>query len=331
MNNRRKLVIALGAGGLGAGALAMPFAAFAQPAGKIVQIGYLGNSTPALEFELAGAFRQGLHELGYIEGKNIFIHYRWAEGRNDIFPALIAELLALNVEVLVTSGTPAVVAAKKATTTTPIVFAAMGDAVGVGIISSLARPGGNITGLTTLALEGKKLQILRELVPKMNRLALLVNPDNPVTPQVLKATLAAAHTLRISVREFDVRTRNELEPAFNSIAKAKFDGLMVLPDRTILSVRAQVVQFAAKQRLPAIYYFSEFVEEGGLVFYGPNYADMFRRAATYTGKILKGAKPADLPVEQPTKFELVINAKTAKALGIKIPNSILVQTTKVIE
>jgi putative ABC transport system substrate-binding protein len=328
MNCRRKLVIALGAG-----LLAAPFAAFAQPAGKMFQIGYLGNSTPTMESSLVDAFRQGLRERGYIEGKNLFIHYRWAEGKSEAFPSLIAELLALNVEVLVTSGTPAAVAAKRATTTIPIVLAAVGDAVAAGIIPSLARPGGNITGLTTLAaqLEGKKIQILHELVTKIRRLALLVNPDNPLTPPVLQSTLAAARTLRMSTQVYDVRNKSELEPAFDAIAKGKFDGLMVLPDRTILSARERVVQLAAQHRLPTIYSFSEFVEEGGLVFYGPHFEDMFRRAATYVDKILKGAKPADLPVEQPTKFELMINRKTAKVLGLAISQSLLLQADKLIE
>ena len=315
------------------GALALPLSAFAQVAGKIFQIGYLGNSSPSKEATLVDAFRQGLREHGYIEGKNIVIHYRWAEGKNDPFAPLIAELIALNVEALVISGTPVAFAAKKASTTTPIVLAAVGDAVGTGIIPSLARPGGNITGLTTLAapIEGKKIQILQELIPKLRRLALLVNPDNPLTPPVLKSALAAAQALNISVREFDVHTGSELQPALDTIAKARFDALIVLPDRSILSARGQVIQTSERHRLPTMYPFSEFVDDGGLVFYGPNFADMFRRSASYVDKILKGAKPGDLPVEQPTKFELVINRKTAKALGLKLPNSILVQATKVIE
>jgi putative ABC transport system substrate-binding protein len=328
VNTRRKLLVALGIS-----AFVAPFGARTQPAGKISQIGYIGNSTQALESSLIDGFRQGLRERGYTEGNNIIVQYRWADGKPDAFPALITELIARNVEVLVVSGTPAALAAKKATSTVPIVMAAVGDAVGAGIIPSLARPGGNITGLTTLVtqLEGKQIQILHELVPKIRHLALLVNPDNPLIPPVLNATLAAAHTLRIPVRVYDVRTRNELGLAFDAIAKAKSDALAVLPDRTILSDRARIVQFAAQRRLPAIYPFSEFVEEGGLIFYGPNFADMFRRAASYVDKILKGARPADLPVEQPTTFELVINMKTAKALGITIPNSILLRADRVIE
>jgi putative tryptophan/tyrosine transport system substrate-binding protein len=328
MNRRRELLIALGMG-----AFVAPFGARAQPAGRIFQIGYIGNSSRALELSLVDGFRQGLRERGYTEGSNINVQYRWADGEPRAFQALITELIARNVEVLVVSGTPAALAAKKATSTVPIVMATVGDAVGAGIIPSLARPGGNITGLTSLVtqLEGKQVQILHELVPKIRHLALLVNLDNPLTPPVLKSTLAAAHSFRIPVRVFDVRTRNELEPAFDAIAKAKSDALVVLPDRTILASRARLVQFAAQRRLPAIYPFSEFVEEGGLIFYGPNFADMFRRAASYVDKILKGATPADLPVEQPTKFELVVNLKTAKALGIKIPNSILVGADRVIE
>ena len=328
MNTRREFIVVLGAGLLSAAR-----GTHAQQVVKVPQIGYVGNSTPALEAALVDGFRQGLRERGYTEGNNIVVQYRWADGKPDAFPALITELIARNVEVLVVSGTPATLAAKTATSTVPIVMAAVGDAVGAGIIPSLARSGGNISGLTTLVtqLEGKLVQILHELVPKIRRLALLVNPDNPLIPPVLKSTLAAAHSLQIPVRVYDVRTRNELEPAFDAITKAKSDALVVLPDRTILPSRARIVQFAAQRRLPAIYPFSEFVEDGGLIFYGPDFADMFRRAASYVDKILKGAKPADLPVEQPTTFELVINLKTAKALGIKIPQELLLQANKVIE
>ena len=328
MITRRRIIVALGAG-----ALTTPLGARAQPAGKIFQIGYVGNSTPSGETSLVDAFRQGLRERGYTEGKNIVVHYRWAEGKPDVFPALVAELLALNVDVLVVSGTPATLAAKKATSTGPIVIAAVGDAVGSGIVSNLAKPGGNITGLTSFAteLEEKRIQILHELAPNGRSIALLTNSSNPLTPRILKSTLAAARSLRIATQVHDVRSADEVEPAFAAIAKAKPHALAVLPDRAILSYRKRIVRFAKQQRLPAIYPFSEFVEDGGLIYYGPNFADMFRRAATHVDKILKGARAGDLPVEQPTTFELVINMKTAKALGIKIPNSILVQATKVIE
>jgi putative ABC transport system substrate-binding protein len=329
MNHRRKLVIALGVS-----ALAASFAVRAQPAGKIFQIGYLGNATPSQESALVDAFRQGLREHGYIEGKNIFIHFRWAEGRNEAFPALVVELLALNVEVLVASTTPAASAAKKSTTATPIVLAGAGDAVGTGLVASLAQPGGNITGISTLytQTEGKRIEILHELIPRMKRIALLMSPANPLTPLILKSTRAAADALRISAQTYNVRAADEFERVFAAIAKTRPDAMAVQGDRALmLSNRVHIVQFAAKNGLPTIYVNPEFVEEGGLVSYGAYYKETYQRAAIYVDKILKGAKPANLPVEQPTKFDFVVNMKTAKALGIKIPNSILVQATKVIE
>ncbi len=329
MNNRRKIIIALGAGLLTAARGAQ-----AQQARKVPQIGYVGNSTPALESALVEGFRQGLRERGYIEGKTVIVHYRWAGGKIDAIPALVAELIALKVDVLVTAGTPGALAAKKATATLPIVMAAVGDAVGTGIVPSLARPGGNITGLSTLynQLEGKRIQILRELVPKMKRIALLTNPANPFTVLILQSTRAATEALGLAAQVYELSAVGEFERAFAAIAKAKPDAMAVLADRPFLvSNRTRIVEFTAQHRLPAIYPFSEFVEDGGLVFYGPSFADMFRRSATYVDKILKGAKPADLPLEQPTKFELIFNGKTAKALGIKIPNSLLISADKVIE
>lgn len=328
-STRRKLLIALGAGLIGA-----PFGTRAQPAGKMFQVGYVGNSTPSVEAALVEAFRQGLRERGYAEGKNIVVHYRWAEGRIDRMPDIVADLIRLRVDVLVMAGTPAVIAAKQATTSIPIVMAAIGDAVATGIVPNLARPGGNVTGLSTLYpdLEGKRLEILRELVPRLQRLALLTNPANPFTQVILKATQAAAAKLRMPVQTFEVSAADQFERVFAALAKARPDALAVLADRPFLvSNRGQIVRFAEKARLPAIYPFPEFVEEGGLIFYGPSFTDMFRRSATYVDKILKGARPADLPLEQPTKFELVLNAKTARTLGIKIPQSILVRTDRVIE
>ncbi len=329
MITRRKIMIALGAG-----LLTVVRGAQAQPARKVPQIGYVGNSTPVLESALVEGFRQGLRERGYTEGKTIVVQYRWAEGKIDVMPALVAELIALKVDVLVTSGTPAALAAKQATATLPIVMAAVGDAVGSGLVPSLARPGGNITGLSTLytQLEGKRIQILHELVPKMKRIALLTNPANAFTALILKSTLAATDALRMAAQVHEVSSVGEFERAFAAIAKTKPDAMAVLADRPFLvSNRPRIVQFAARERLPTIYPFSEFVDEGGLVFYGPNFADMFRRSATYVDKILRGAKPADLPLEQPTKFELIINQRTAKALGIKIPQAILVRADRVIE
>ena len=317
-----------------AGALAAPFGGQAQQARKVFQVGYVGNSTPLLESALVDAFRQGLRERGYIEGKTLVVHYRWAEGKIDVLPVLVAELMALKVDVLLTSGTPAAFAAKKATATLPIVMAAVGDAVGMGIVPSLARPGGNITGLSTLytQLEGKRIQTLRELVPRMKRIALLANPANPFTALILKSTRAATDALQITAQVHEVSAVGEFERAFAAIAKTRPDAMAVLADRPFLvSNRARIVQFAAQNRLPAIYPFSEFVDEGGLVYYGPNFADMFRRSATYVDKILKGAKPADLPLEQPTRFELIINGKTAKTLGLTIPRSLLISVDRVIE
>lgn len=234
---------------------------------------------------------------------------------------------------LVTSGTPAVLAAKNVTNSISIVMAAVGDAVETGIVRSFARLGGNITGFSTLYpdLEGKRLQILRELVPKLKRLAVIANPANPFTPVILKVTRAAAQAQHLALQVYEVRALEEFAPVFSSIEKAKPEAMAVLADRPFLiSNRSQIVHFAARARLPAIYPFPEFVEEGGLVFYGPNFADMFRRTGTYIDKIIAGAKASDLPLEQPTKFDLEINAKTAKALGLTIPQSLLISATKVI-
>lgn len=301
---------------------------------KVPQVGYVGNASPALETALVEGFRLGLRERGYIEGKTIEIQYRWAEGKIDAMPVIIAELIALKVDVLVTAGTPAAMAAKKATTTIPIVMAAVGDAVGTGIVPSLARPGGNITGLSTIytQLEGKRIQILREFVPKLKRIALLTNPANPFTSLMVQAARAASEAQKLAVQIYEVTSVGEFAKVFAAIATAKPDAMTVLADRPFLvSNQLRIVQFAAKQHLPAMYPFSEFMDDGGLVFYGPNFPDMFRRSATYVDKIIKGAKPADLPLEQPTRFEFIINAKTAKALGLTIPQSLMISADKVIE
>jgi len=316
------------------GLLATALAAGGQQAGKVFQVGYLGNSTPSLESALVEGFRQGLREKGYIEGQNIVLHYRWAEGRIEAMPGLAAELVRLKVDVIVTSGTPAGLAAKRATTTIPIVLAAAGDAVGAGLVRSLARPGGNVTGLSTLypESEGKRLELLREIVPKATRIAVLINPANPFTALPYKEARAAAKALGITLQPAEVRVAEDFDRVFAAIRKAHPDALLVIADRPFLfSHRARIVSFAAQQRLPAMYPFREFVEEGGLVVYGPNIVEMFRRAATYVDKILKGAKPADLPVEQPMRFELVINMRTAKALGLTIPRSVLSMVDEVIQ
>ncbi len=313
---------------------AAPPAAEAQKAGKVHQIGYLGNSSPSMEPGLLEGFRQGLREHGYVDGQNIVIHYRWAEGRIDLFPGLAVELVRLKMDVIVTSGTPATLAAKQATMTIPIVMAASGDAVGAGLVQSLARPGGNVTGMSTLypEMEGKRLQILRELVPRASRVAVLMNPGNPFTAVAWKETRAAGEAARITLLPAEVRTVDQFEAAFAAIAKAKPDALIVVADRPFLfSNRARIVGFAAQQRLPSIYPFREFVDEGGLAAFGANYVEMFRRAAIYVDKILKGAKPADLPLEQPTKVELIINLKTAKMLGLKVPQPLLLRADELIQ
>jgi putative ABC transport system substrate-binding protein len=329
VNRRRKLIVALGAG-----ALAAPLACFAQqqPA-KFARIGFLGNSTAALEANLIGPFREGLRDLGYVEGRNILIEYRWAEGKYERFPALIAELIAMKVDVIVTAGTPATLAVKKATTSAPLVMVAVGDPVGTGIVASLARPGGNITGLSSIApeLEGKRLELLREVSPKLSHVAVFWNPVNAFHTSAMKQVRAAAQAMRINVLPLAVGKAEELEGAFAAIVKERPDALLVLADRIFLHNRARMMDFAAKNRLPSVNAYRELVEAGGLMSFGPSYPGMHRRAAYFVDKILRGAKPADLPVEQPATFELVINLKTAKALGIKIPQSVLLRADQVIE
>ncbi len=329
MNNRRKLLLALGAG-----ALAAPLASFAQqqPA-RIPRIGFLGNSTAALEANLVGPFREGLRDLGYVEGRNVLIEYRWAEGKYERFPALIAELIALKVDVIVTAGTPATLAVKKAAASVPLVMVAVGDPVGTDIVASLGRPGGNITGLTSIApeMEGKRLELLREVVPKLAHIAVLWNPDNPFHAGSLTETQAAAQVLGIKVQLLGVRVAEEFPAAFAAILRERPGALLVLADRLFLHNRARIVDFEAKHRLPGVYAYRELVEAGGLMSFGPSYAGMHRRAAYFVDRILKGGNPADLPVEQPATFELIINLKTAKALGLPIPQSVLLRATEVMQ
>jgi putative ABC transport system substrate-binding protein len=310
-----------------------PFAADAQQAGKVYRIGFLGNSTAALEANLVGPFREGLRDLGYVEGRNIVIEYRWAEGKYERFPELIAELVALKVDVIVAAGTPAALAVKRATTTIPFVMVAVGDPVGTGLVASLARPGGGMTGLTSIApdLEGKRLELLREVVPKLSRVSFLVNPANAFHAGSEKQAREAAKALHLKLQFVGVRADAEFDQSFDAIIKERPGALIVLADRVFLHNRARIVDFAARTRLPVVYPYRELVEAGGLMSFGPNYADMHRRAATYVDKILKGAKPADLPVEQPTKFELIINLKAAKALGLTIPQLVLLRADELIQ
>jgi putative tryptophan/tyrosine transport system substrate-binding protein len=274
-----------------------------------------------------------LRALGYEEGRNIVIEYRWAEGEYERFPALIAELVASNVDVIVTAGTPASLAVKKATTTIPLVMVAVGDPVATGLVASLARPGGNITGLTSISseMEGKRLELLREVVPKVSHIAVLWNAASPIQVIEEGEVRAAAGMLGIKMLSLGVRTREEIDDALATIIRERSDALLVLADRLFLHHRTRIIDFAAQERLPGVHAYRELIEAGGLMSYGPSYADMHRRAAAYVDKTLKGAKPADLPVERPVKFELVVNLKAAKALGLTIPPSVIFRADEIIE
>jgi putative ABC transport system substrate-binding protein len=317
-----------------AGAAAVwPLAARAQQAGKTHRIGFMGNSTAALEANLVGPFREGLRELGYEDGHNIIIEYRWADGQYEHFPALVAELLALKVDVIVTAGTPATLAFKKASSTVPLVMVAVGDPIGTGIASSLARPGGNITGLSSIApeLEGKRLELLRDVIPKLSHVAVFWNPLNLFHASALKEATAAAEVLHMKILPLAVKTSDDLEAAFAAILKERPEALSILADRIFLHNRTQMMEFATRNRLPSVGAYRELVEAGGMMSFGPSYEDMHRRAATYVDKILTGTKPGGLPIQQPTKFTLVVNAKAAAALGVTIPDSFLLRADEVIE
>lgn len=329
MKSRRKLIIALGAGAL---STALPVFA-QQPLPKFSRVGFLGNSTAALEANLVEAFRHGMQDLGYKEGQNFAIEYRWAQGKYERLPALVAELLAQKVDVIVTAGTPAAQAVQKGTKSVPLVMVAVGDPVGTGIIASLNHPGGNTTGLSSIApeLEGKRLELLREVNPKLAHVAVFWNPLNAFHVGAMKRLREAAQAMRIELLILPVGKVEDLEAALAAIVKGHPDALFILADRVYLHSRRRIMDFAIKNRLPSITAYPELAEAGGLMSFGPSYEDMHRRAATFVDKILKGAKPADLPVEQPTKFELIINGKTAKVLGLKIPQSLLIMADKVIE
>ena len=318
---------------LGGAAVLWPLSARAQNAGKIPRIGFLGNSTAAMETNLIGPFRDGLRQFGYEEGRNLIIEFRWAEGKYDRFPALIAELLATKVDLIVTAGTPATLAVKKATSTVPLIFIALGDPVGTGVVPSLARPEGNLTGLSSIApdLEGKRLGLLREVVPKLSHVAFFLNPANAFHTVSVRQARVAAQSLDIKLQAFEVDKSEQLDGAFASIVKEKPDALLILADRVFLHNRKRMMQFAIQQRLPSINAYRELVDAGGLMSYGPSYEDMHRRAASYVDKILKGAKPPMLPIEQPTKFTLLINLKTARVLGLEIPPTLLARADEVIE
>ena len=327
MNRRRFVLTSL------AGAVAVPVAAEAQSS-KAYRIGLLGLGTPAAAGRHVAPLVEGLRSAGYIEGRNLIIDYRFARGQVDALPALATELVRLNVDVIVTSGAPAALAAKAATTTIPIVMAQVTDPVALGLVNSLARPGGNITGLANLHsdLGPKQLEVLRETVPRIQGVGCLCNTSNPAADLIVRHVRHAAHTMGLAVEAFEIYDPvRDLEPTFAKMAGLAVHAVIVAPDPVFFPHAATVINLAARYRLPAVYGWSEFVEAGGLMSYGPNVPEMFRRAAYFLDRIINGAKPGDLPVEQPSKFELIINMKTAKALGLTIPPSLLLRADHVIE
>jgi putative ABC transport system substrate-binding protein len=314
------------------GAAAWPLAARAQQSGRLKTIAFLGPNTLSAASDWVAALAQRLRELGWVEGRTITIEYRWAEGREERFTEIAAEFARLKVDIIVTSGTPAVMALKKATSVIPIVFATAGDPVGSGLVASLARPGGNVTGLATLAneLAGKRLEILREIVPDLRRLAIMGNVGNPFTVLELGEIESAARTLDVGVVRLEIRRAQDLAPAFEAL-KSRADALYVCTDALANTNRIRINIAALGERLPTMHGSRDYVEAGGLISYGPNFPDMFRRTADYVDKILRGAKPGDLPVEQPTKFDLVVNLTTAKALRLEVPPTLLTRADEVIE
>ncbi len=306
--------------------------AAAQQPTQTPRIGYLSATPLSAVASRVEAFRQGLRELGYVEGKNIVIEWRSAEGKADPLPALAAELVRLKVDIIITAGPISNRAAKAATVTIPIVMAFDNDPIGNGFVASLARPGGNVTGLSTLAPEisGKQLELLKEIVPRLTRVAVLGTSTNPGNTQSLRETELAAGGVGVKLQYLDVLNPKDIQAAFQGASKVRAQAVLVLAGTIFNSHRTQVVELAAKSRLPAIYPYLEYVQDGGLMTYSVSFTDLFRRAATYVDKILKGAKPADLPIEQPTKFELIINLKNAKQIGLTIPPNVLARADRVI-
>jgi len=327
---RRHFITLLG------GAAAWPLAARAQKATKVPRIGYLGYSSPSLERDLVGVFQQGLRNIGYVDGQNIAIEYRSAEGNLERLQALAAELVELNVDIIVTLATPGALAAKQATNTIPIVVVAMADPARDGLVTSLSRPGGNVTGATFLGPEliPKRLGLLKEVVPGASRVAVLWHPgvySERTMGDMLKESEAAARTLRVQLQLQGVGAANDFEGAFSAMSRDRADALLVFPSPMLYLEYRRIVDLVTKIRLPAVYPWREAMDAGGLMSYGAGIPDMLRHAAFLVGRILNGAKPADLPIEQPTKFELVVNLKSASALGLEIPPTMLVRADEVIE
>ena len=317
---------------LSATVFVLSFSAAAQEPPKIHRIGLQLLSPRDLNTTRIETFRQGLRELGYVEGKNLRIEYRYAEGKLDLLPAFASELVQQQVDVIVTVGTPGVLAAKNATGTIPIVFVSVSDPVSNGVVASLARPGGNVTGMSILApeLSRKRFELLKEAFPRVTRVAVLWNPTSSGESLSFTETESIAKTLGVQVHSMVVRGAGDFESGFQRAKKAGVQALITLPSPVVNSNLKQVLEFATKTRLPAMYFTSEFVDGGGLMSYAPSFTEQFRRAATYVDKILKGAKPADLPVEQPTKFEFIVNLKAAKQIGLTIPPNVLARADKVI-
>ena len=313
--------------------LAVPPSSAAQTSDKTTRIGFLAASGPEREKPLLAAFQRALRELGYREGANVVIEERYADGRFERLPALAAELLKRRADILVVAGAPAAQAAKKVTATVPIVMTNAADPVGTGLVASLARPGGNVTGLSDFN-EGvvvKRLELVKEVIPSASRVAVLYNPANPTNPRQLKLIQDAAPTLGITVVPLEARTADDVDRAFGSMRKERPDALLTIGDPALGSLRRKILDLAAKHRLAATFTGKEGIDQGGLMSYGPRFEDLYRRAATYVDKILKGVNPADLPVEQPSTFEMVLNLKTARALGLTVPPSVVLRADRVIE
>ena len=325
--NRRTFLSAL-SGSL----LAAPLAAEAQQTGKVYRVAFLGSTSPSGYASQMEAFRRGLRDLGYVEGQNLVIEFRWAQGKNERLPELAAELVRLKPDVLVTHGPPGALVAKRATDTIPIVLGAIGAAVETGAVEGLARPGGNVTGLSFFVLElnAKRLEVLKEAVPRVGRVGVLLKRDNPANKPVLRAMEDAAQTLKLQLQPIEVRDPADLESAVSTLRKGNADAMAVHEEAMLIAEAGRIADLARKHHLPTVG-FVEYARAGGLLAFGANFSDLWRRAAGFVDKILKGARPADLPVERATKFELIINLKTAKALGLTIPPSLLQRADQVIQ
>jgi putative ABC transport system substrate-binding protein len=324
---RREFIVTLGGAAVG-----WPLAADAQQPAKLPTIGFLGGSTASAQSEWTAAFVQRLRELGWIEGRTVTIEYRWAEGRSERAAEIAAEFVRLKVDVILTQNTPIILAAKQATSVIPIVFASAGDPVATGLVASLARPGGNVTGLSGQATDttAKRLELLREVVPHLRRLAIMSNIDNPFNVLEMHEVQAAARTLGLEVIELDIRRADDIAPAFETL-KGRAEALYVGADPLLTINRIRVNTLALGARLPTVSAFRHYVAAGGLMSYGPNFLERYRRAAEFVDKILRGAKPSEIPVEQPTKFDLVLNLTTAKVIGLTIPESFVIRADEVIE